>query len=439
MSFSPEWLLQRLQAWPAPRRRYVALVSGGMDSMVLLQAMALVADHLPASVAVLHFNHGLNPRADAWQGHVERAARSLGLVFYAQRLDLETGAGGAEGRARVARYTRLRQWATPDDCCLTAHHAEDQAETVLLQALRGSGPAGLAAMPGRVRFGPAWLARPFLPLTRAELRDWANQKGLEWIEDPGNYDLASPRNWLRHRVWPHIERNWPAAARTLGRSAELAAEASALTNEVAAETLRDMRLKSADRLPVVGLRKFSVPRRRAVLRYWLRRTGAPAPTAEKLRELEREFVLRDPGARARLVLGEVDIRRFRGSIFAVRPLPPPPFRRKRLKVGRLVDLGRLGRIGLVADPHGPIGQRVVEGTLELRFRTGGERFYPVGCVHGRSLKRLFQERGVLPWLRFHLPLLYVNGQLASVADLVVAREFAGRGWRMDWRNAPSLE
>ncbi|MDN5863750.1 MAG: tRNA lysidine(34) synthetase TilS [Gammaproteobacteria bacterium] len=438
MDFSPQWLEGRLKAWPAPRR-YVVLASGGMDSTALLHAMATIAHRLPASVVALHFNHGLRSQADIWQRQVADQAQSLGILFHNENLGLAADQGSTETRARAARYARLRTWMAEGDCCLTAHHGDDQAETFLLQALRGSGPAGLAAMPGYMRFERGWLARPLLPWTRADLHNWASKEGLNWSEDPGNYNLDSPRNRLRHRVWPQIEQGWPAAARTLGRSAALAAEASALAQEVAVETYNRLPEHPADRLPVAALQALSVPKRRAVLRYWLGRNGVDLPAAEKLQELEHGFVLRDPGARARLQLGLVGIRRFRDFVFVVRSLPRQPFGRAPIDICNPVDMGALGRIGLVADQNGPMGQNVVDGALELRFRRGGETFRPAGCAHQRPLKKMLQECGVLPWMRYRLPLLYVDGQLAAVANMMVAQEYAGQGWRLDWQDAPALE
>lgn len=438
MDFSPEWLQARLAAWPKPRR-YVVLISGGVDSTVLLHAMGAIADSLSASVVALHFNHGLSPEADAWENKVTRHASSLGMVCYTESLNLDAEAGAVETRAREARYARLREWISAGDCCLTAHHGNDQAETFLLQALRGAGLAGLAAMPEHVRFGSGWLGRPLLPIARAQLQAWAEARSLQWVEDPGNRDMTSPRNRLRRWIWPDIASGWPAATRTLGRCAALAAEAAELIEEVASETLARIESTSKDRLSVPALLELSGPRRRAVLRYWLRNNGVETPAAEKLQELEREYVLRDPGASAQLPLGSVRMRRFRDQLFVVHDLPEPPEKALTLVPGEYRDLGALGRIGLIIDANGPVGPVVGMTNIELRFRCGGETLRPAGEEHRRALKKLLQERDILPWMRFRLPLLYVDGQLAAVGDIMVAEEFAGRSWRLDWRDAPALQ
>lgn len=438
MEFSPERLEERLRAWPTPRR-FVVLASGGGDSTALLHAMAEIVGRLSAPVLALHFDHGLSKDSADWQEKVERQAAALGMECFTEELNLGADGGAIETRARRARYARLCEWMRANDCCLTAHHADDQAETFLLQALRGAGPAGLAAMPALARFGPGWLGRPLLDFTRDDLRAWAGARGLDWIEDPGNVVLSVPRNRLRHRVWPEMAAIRPAVARTLGRSAALAGEAAALIEEVAAEDLGRLGGREADRLPVAALAELSAPRRRALIRYWLRQRGFPVPEAAKLYEIEREFVLHNPGARAHLRFGDAEVRRFRGELFALRPLPLSPAEAIALVSGEYVDLGRLGRVGLIADPAGPLAPAAVTGELRLRFRIGGETIRPAGSAHHRALKKLLQERGILPWMRFRLPLLYANGELAAVAGVAVAEEFSGRGWRFDWRDAPAIQ
>ncbi|MGH8160723.1 MAG: tRNA lysidine(34) synthetase TilS [Gammaproteobacteria bacterium] len=437
MEFSPRRLAEVVLAWPVPRR-YVVLASGGGDSTVLLHAMAALRDEFPAPVVALHFDHGLAEDSPLWRAAVEAQAEALGIEFYLEKLNLDVRGGAIETRARAARYGRLREWMQADDCCLTAHHGDDQAETFLLQALRGAGPAGLAAMPALARFGRGWLGRPLLGFTRAELRVWVEARELDWIEDPANATFSVPRNRLRHRVWPEVVAAWPAAARTLGRSAALAAEAAALIEEVAAEDLARQGGEATDRLPVAALLALSEPRRRALLRHWLSRRGFEVPDAAKLRELEHEFILRDPGARAVLRFGQAEVRRFRGHLFVLRPLPQPTAGFVRIVPGDYLDLGRLGRVGVMTDAAGPLAEGVAERELALGFRAGGETLHPAGSAHHRALKKLLQEGDILPWMRFRLPLLYVDGVLAAVGGVTMAAEFAGRGWRFDWRDAPPI-
>ncbi len=437
MEFSAHTLAIRLQQWPVPNR-YVALVSGGCDSMVLLHALAAVRDRLPAPLVVLHFEHGLAAASGDWAHFVEAQARVLGLPFFCEALGLEAGAA-AETRAREARYARLTRWMQPGDCCLSAHHADDQAETFLLQALRGSGVAGLAAMPVRIGFGPGWLARPLLGWTRDELWAWATGHSLDWIEDPANQDQAVPRNWLRAHIWPALAEHWPSAARTLGRAAYLAGDAAAVLSELAAEDLQRLQADNVGSLAVGPLRTLSAPRRRNVVRYWLCELGLPVPTAQKLLELDAGFVVKDPGGGAIMAWPGARVRRYRGRLFACSPRSPVPDAEWRLMPEETLDLGDLGRITLRRDDRGMLTESLTSHELTIRFRAGGERVCLPGRAHHRKLKHLLQEQAVLPWMRDRLPLLYAEDELVAVPGVVEASGgFIGTGWRLDWSGAPPL-
>ncbi|MGH8129028.1 MAG: tRNA lysidine(34) synthetase TilS [Gammaproteobacteria bacterium] len=418
--------------------RYVALVSGGCDSMVLLHALAEIRDQLRAPLAVLHFDHGLAPESADWAHWVGTQARVLDIPFFCETLNLEAGAA-AETRAREARYGRLAACMQAGDCCLSAHHADDQAETFLLQALRGSGVAGLAAMPAKVDFGAGWLARPLLTWRREELRVWAGTHNLDWIEDPANQDRSVPRNWLRLNIWPLLAEHWSSAARTLGRTAGLAGDAAAILDELAAEDVRSLQSGDTHSLSIDPLLALSPPRRRNALRYWLRERDLPLPTAHKLLELEAGFIVHDPGGRAVLAWPGACVRRYRGRLFAHAPWPPLSAGVRRLVPEQPLDLGCLGRITLRRDEQGPLTEALVSQTLTIRFRAGGECLRPAGAGHHRTLKHLLQEQAVLPWMRDRLPLLYAGDELVAIPGVVEAAvEFSGTGWRLDWSGAPPL-
>lgn len=437
MNFSPHALATCLQQWPIPSR-YVVLASGGCDSMVLLHALAGIRDQLPAPLAALHFDHGLASVSADWAHFVETQARALDVPFFCEALGLEPGSA-AETRARNARYGRLADWMQAGDCCLIAHHGDDQAETFLLQALRGSGVAGLAAMPTYIAFGAGWLARPLLAWRRDELRAWADVHQLKWIEDPANRDPSVPRNWLRSNLWPLVVAQWPYAALTLGRTAGLAGDAAAVLDELAAEDLHRLQDGNPHSLPVEALLDLSPPRRRNVLRYWLRDMGLPLPAARKLSELETGFVMHDPGGRAVLAWTGACVRRYRGRLFAHAPWPPVPTDPQPLSPDEPLDMGVLGRITLRRDARGPLAEAVASQALTIRFRLGGERLRPAGESHHRTLKHLLQEQAVVPWMRDRLPLLYAGNTLVAVPGVVeAAAEAVGTGWRLDWSGAPSL-
>lgn len=438
MHFSASLLAERLLGWPVPGR-YVALVSGGCDSMVLMHALAAIRDRLPAPVVVLHFDHGLSDQSEEWERFVENRARTLDLSFFSEKLGLEAGPG-AETRAREARYACLREWMQIDDCCLSAHHADDQLETFLLHALRGSGAAGLAGIRPLMRFGTGWLGRPLLEWSRAQLNVWAGRHKLEWIEDPANRDLSVPRNWLRTQIGPSLSTRWPQAPHTIARSARLAGEADTVLAEVAREDLVRLKLGHPACLSVNALLGLSEPRRHNALRHWFREQQLPMPSARKLLELDAHFIVAEPGGLAELHWPGACVRRYRDCLFAHAPWPSPtPETVLVMEPEQPLDLGYLGQLRLVRDPAGPLAENAVSAPLTVRFRRGGERLRPAGSPHRRTLKNLLQEQAILPWMRVRLPLLYSGDRLAAVAGVIPATEkYSGQDWRLVWAGGPPL-
>lgn len=440
MAFSPARLLETVHGLPAAPRYWVAL-SGGLDSTVLLRALAANRSTLPGELRAVHVNHGLYKDAAQWQGHCERLCAGLGVPLKSHSVDVRPAKGESlEAVAREQRYRVFESLMQPGDVLLLAQHADDQLETFLLQALRGAGVRGLAAMPGCVPFAGGLLARPLLPWTRAELETWARENNLTWIEDPSNADTDLDRNYLRHEILPRLKARWPSAVATVARSARHAAEAAEMLKVVAAEDWS--RHGAGDTLPVTALVEVPEPRARNLLRHWLELRGLPLPPAHKLAEL-----LRQAGAaedRNPCVDWEgAEVRRYGGQLYAQRPLPPSPDE-FRLLPGVTHDLGEgLGALKLVpvagegirAALCGPKGLRVA-------FRSGGESCRPAGRAHERPLKKWLQEMRVVPWLRDRLPLVYSEGELLAVAGLFACEPHAAApgeaGLRIEWSGHPPL-
>jgi len=233
-AFSSEALaavLRRLDLTPATPLKIA--YSGGLDSHVLLHALSRLRDD-GWRLSALHVDHGLQPAAGAWARHCEQVCRELALPITIERIEVRgIREHGLEAAARRARYACLARHVGPGEVLLTAHHQDDQAETLLLQLLRGSGVHGLAAMPAIAAFTAGRHARPLLEFPRRALLAYATAAGLKWIEDDSNRDDRLARNFIRNRLTPVIEERWPGAARRLGRSARHAAEAAALLDEIA--------------------------------------------------------------------------------------------------------------------------------------------------------------------------------------------------------------
>jgi len=432
-----------LDGWASPHEapRVTVAFSGGLDSTVLLATLARVLP--PARIRAAHVDHGLNPRSGEWSEHCARVAKALGVDFAGVRVAVNRASGeGLEAAAREARYGALRDLLVPGEWLLTAHHADDQLETVLLRMLRGTGIRGLRGIIGFGPFGAGWLGRPLLGFAREELRAEADKRRLEWIDDPSNSEPRHDRNYLRLGVLPALRARWPAVAQHAERLAEQASEAEQLLEAVAEEDARA--LAAPWHVPRAILAALSPARQRNLLRYLLRAAGLDTPSARKLDELRRALLDSHPESRARVRWPSGEGRVYREALHLLAPMPSPsPSGYAAQIAAGDTWVGPEGRLTLepARDADG-LPQSWLERGLTLRFRSGGERFRPRGRDHHHSLKHLFQESGVVPWMRDRVPLLYLGDALAAIGDLWISADIEAAPaseprWRVCWTEHPA--
>ena len=420
--------------------------SGGRDSTALLHCTARAGAELGVQVHALHIHHGLQAAADGWWGHLQaqcrRWARSgLPVHFHGRRLTDSPAAGDSvEAWARRERYRALGELAVQAGCglVLLAHHRRDQAETLLLQALRGGGPAGLAAMPSSAqRAGITW-ARPWLNQPREAIEAYVRRHRLAFVDDPGNVDPRFARNRLGAAVWPALVSAFPDAEASLVHAAARAQEAAACLAELLALDLGAASRQGGAVLDIGLLLVLSPARRAHLLRGWLAGVlGAPVPDSLVQRlatELPSTPIGRWPAPGGELRCHDGGLRLHRLS-----PVPGVP-------VTRIVDLRQPGSFAL----HGWSGECIVTEVdtggvavdelqaVELRARSGGERFQSTANAPPRSLKKQFQARRVPAWSRDG-PLLFSQGRLLFVPGLGIdARRHAPPGTpqrQLNWRAA----
>jgi tRNA(Ile)-lysidine synthase len=428
VTLSSNGLLDRLKALPAADRVHVAL-SGGLDSCVLLHLLVSLRQHLPWSLNAIHINHGLQEQAASWQEHCELLCARYQVPLETVHLNLSPGPGESlEAVAREARYRAIAGLMGEGDLVLTAQHLDDQAETLLLQLLRGSGPAGLAAMPMVSQLGSGWMARPLLEISRESLEAYAREHQLEWLDDPSNQELRFDRNFLRHEVMPLLRSRWPAASQTFARAARLSGELLSLAEEEASSDLATVLLSESDDLSIQALKGLSSVRQRNLLRHWIAQQGASTPHSRKLERIESEVVSGRPDSNPQVVWDGWQVRRYRDRLMLsklaelVTPPSALPWKDKR----QLLLPDGLGRLYVEPDRQGISARQWQEADVEVRFRVGGERCLPVGQAHHRSLKKLFQEWGVPPWERSTQPLIYLDGELAAVPERLICQPFAAK-------------
>ncbi len=413
MGLGPGLVEDFLKSAP-PAGRLLVAFSGGLDSHVLLHLLTQTFND--RSLAALHVHHGLQSGADRWSRHCESVCHSLGVTLEVLHVKVErAGQQGLEAAARDARYAALRARMHTHDLLLTAHHQDDQAETMLLQLMRGAGPAGLAAMPRLAPFGSGWLGRPLLEVARADLEAYARDKGLHWVEDPSNADHRFDRNYLRHEIMPRLARRWPGVTRNLAMAARIQADTLEQLDALARGDMERCRGSQPETLSVSGINVLRRGRRRNLLRLWLVDKGFEPPPRARMDSLLDTVLTADRDREPSVTWGEVEVRRYRDDLYAMRPLSPPPRLPRAWNPDAplpLPDLGiELTVAWLLSRGVDPAACRA---PFDLGYRQGGERIRLSGRHHSSELKGLMQEAGLPPWERERLPLLWRNGRLLAV-------------------------
>ena len=422
--------------FPQPEAYWVAF-SGGLDSTVLLHLLAGQRAWLRAPLAAVHVDHGLHAESSVWARHCRQECERLKVPLIELLVDAAPQAGESpEAAARAARYAAIATALEPRAMLLTAHHLDDQAETLLLQLLRGAGVAGLAAMPRVRRWQGGWHARPLLGLGRAAIHAWAVERGLRWVEDPSNAVERPDRNFLRHRVMPALTQRWPTAAANIARSARHCAEAAELLSAQGRDDL-DAASTPQGQLRIAALRGLPLARARNLLRAWLRRHDAPPLPARRLDEALEQLCHARADAAVQIAWEGTTLRRFRDAAWLVTERAAMPPQQPLDWLGEELRPGPgLGRVGRRLAAGGVDPRRWEQGRVQIGYRHAGMRCRPAGRVGRRPFKRLAQECGIPPWLRHITPVLLIDGQPAAVANCCVCEPFAAPagepGWVIDW-------
>lgn len=399
--------------------RVMLAYSGGVDSTVLLHTIAPMfktAD-TPRFIAA-HINHGWHATADDWESHCRAKCRMLGVTFSSMAIpELSRMSRNLEETSRILRYRALRKLLRRGDVLLTAHHQNDQAETVLMQMLRGAGVNGLAAMPQISQNAGIYLLRPLLNLTRQQILDYARLCRLSWVEDESNRNLRHDRNYVHHCVTPILEQRWQQWHRTISRSARHQGEAAILLDRYAHQLMQRC-AGSLNDLNVTAMLKLTPAEKKLLLRYWLKQQGFFLPSEKQLSHLLKTFLTRLSTAAGTVAWRGTEVRRYRNRLFAMTPLPPlDDARRNSLEWVwnnntdlYLVEIERQLRWQTLRQYAPELAEC---SQLYVRLRRGGEKFRR----HGRQgsyhqpLKKWFQSAGIPPWQRNRTPLIYNSSEL----------------------------
>lgn len=389
-------------SWVTPLSQYSKIYigySGGLDSTALLHCLTLEPS-LVEKIQAIHIHHGLSSYADEWEAHCKIFCDGLNIPFHVHHLQLQQK-NNLEETARLARHEVFQSLISTDDCLLLAHHRDDQAETLLLNLLRGAGIDGLAAMKSTQEIGSIQVYRPLLSRSREQILSYAQQHRLTWVEDESNQNECFSRNFLRHRVIPLLQEVWPAASQNIARAAQHCHEAKINLDGLAQLDYPELKQLS-NTLLIDALQGLSHERMSNVLRVWLKHNVNFMPSASTLNRVMHEVIASRPDAMSCVEMHDKVIRRYQNKLYCLSTSKPVPL--------------TLTRDAFPKELHLPLSCQV-----DVRFRTGGETIRWKGQT--KSLKKLFQQWQIPPWLRDIVPLIYVNGELASVVGYAISDGF----------------
>ena len=409
--------------------RVAIALSGGMDSVVLLDLLHRCRAARRLSLSAIHINHQISPHAGDWESFCRSLCQQRDIPITVQRVSVIGADAGIEAAARELRY---RAFAGADaDFVALAHHLDDQVETFLLQLLRGAGPRGLAGMPvirpqqssGKGSSAAPLIFRPLLEIRRSQISAYAATRKLEWVDDDSNSDSRFDRNYLRNEVLGKLEMRFPGYRETLSRAARNLAD-----HAVLAEELARIDAQSFDRGAVSAerLRQLSDVRALNLLRQLFADRGLQMPPRTRLEEALRQCRNASRDAEMQVTFGDASLRCYRDRIELVTVAAgmPADWQSRWDGRGELMLPDGLGRLrSRIVVGEGIARRHFETRAATVRGRSGGERLQPGENRPKRTLKNLLQEHAVPPWERSRMPLVFFGEQLAWVPGIGVAAEF----------------
>ncbi|MBI0417637.1 MAG: tRNA lysidine(34) synthetase TilS [Nitrosomonadaceae bacterium] len=408
-------------------------LSGGIDSVVLLNILVTLSAKMHFSLSAIYVNHGISFNADRWEIFCQDLCKFHNVPITVTRVKINQNLGASlEAAARELRYQVFEKLEA--DYILLAQHLDDQAETLFLQLLRGAGLRGLRAMPlvrvqagklknGTLNFGPPIL-RPLLEVSKNEIENFAQKNKLNWITDESNGDISFDRNFLRHKIFPLLAERFPSYRTNFFRASRHVAEASSLLDELA--RIDEQSCTHFGKLQIEGLRTLELSRAANLLRFTFSRQGMVLPSTAKLRDILQQLLSSGQSTRLNIIFGNTQVRCFRGSVYInlVSPLPKSNWQFSWRGEERVMIQELGGEISLVPQQGAGISlQKLKENQILIRSRSGGEYFQPDCKRPRRSLKNLLREASLPPWEREMLPILLSGKNLVWVPGIGVDCNF----------------
>ena len=416
--------------------KYTIALSGGVDSMVLLDLLSK-AKRSNYEVRAIHINHNLYEGSKEWVDFVKDACKKYKLPLIIESINPKQEGFGLEAEAREQRYKKFKEIILDNECLLTAHHLDDQIETTLFRIFRGTGLDGLRSIRKKAKFGKGLLCRPLINIPREAIEQYAKLNDIKWIEDPSNKNIDFDRNYLRNNIVPSIKKRWPNAQKTITRLSSLAENNQKLLHELAKEDIGE--IEKFNVLDIGILSNKSSLRINNIFRFMILKNRMGIPSLKVL-ENGIETLINAKSDSPIITWDGFSIRRYKNTLYFFNPdLKQDEIRPLKMKwfIDETINLG---------GNRGSIQARFIKGqgialnkcpkSLEIKYRKGGEQIKPSGHKITKSLKNLFQENNVLPWVRDQIPLFYLDEELISVGDLWFNQDYKAKeqedGFLISW-------
>ena len=405
------------QIKPLLPNKFCIAFSGGMDSTVLLHVMKNIIDE-KSQIRAIHINHNIVDNSKVWTRTCKSICKNFGIDIEIISLEVTHNGYGLEAAARDERYKKLKEILYENEYLLTAHHEEDQMETVFLRMARGTGLDGLQGINEKYSFGEGIIFRPMLEVSKTSVMDYAKEHQLKWVEDSSNQDTHFDRNFLRKKIIPQFRERWPSIASSVSRLSQLSAQNIKILNQIAEEDIGP--IANMNELPLAKLLDKSFERANNMLRYIILANGMSIPSMKTLQDGLKEML--DPETdKSVIAWKDYCIRKYKNHLYFLSNSDLEPNKvdvRIPWEIGKTVNLGEnIGTIEATFIHGDGLSIKKCKNKLTISYRQGGELIKPIGHRINKSLKNLFQENQILPWMRDKIPLIYYQDELVSVADL----------------------
>ena len=418
-------------------RRLLVALSGGVDSVSLLHKLCKLRTRYDLYIVALHVDHQIHPESEQWMRHCQSQCDEFKVSLKTVKLNIQDSGHGQEAAARQARYDWFHSQIDPTDVLVMAHHMGDQVETVLLRLFRGSGLLGLGAMHEMRRFGLGWMARPLLRVSKEEIIAYARENDLRYMDDPSNLDIHIDRNFVRHEVLPLIRSRWSGVDQTISRSSDHLKTVQSSIDKSAQVDLevflclsRPTLLGDYGCVKITDLISLDQTRVVEVLRYWVRCEGLALPNTGKMNELMRQVFGNGARGRGGIRWQEGEFRVYRKFLYLL-PVQPK-LCNPATRHWQGLDAVCINEVGVALSVRHRRGSGIkLVSTKNSQFTLDWQHkvrvFHPSGSGHKRTIKNLFQEKGIPPWERRRLPYVYLDDDLVCIPGLAVEKAYAASG------------